>query len=267
MPHATAPGTVPGIPATKVIGSYLSPYVRKVLVCLDLKGVPYEIDPIVPYFGNDEFEQLSPLRRVPVLIDDNGAMTDSTVICEYLEERYSTPSLMPQTTALRAKARWLEEFADARMGEVFIWHLYNQVVIKKYVWGQAPDQEVLQKAQEIEIPQVLNYLERELPDSGLFFGNVTTADVAIASFFRNAFYAGFSWIDAGNKDGQTLWPKTADYVASVLNLKSFKKLQPWEVLSLKTPIAKHAAALKAEGAPVSAVSFGEEAPRAGIVST
>ena len=40
---------------TKIIGSYLSPYVRKVLVCLDIKGVPYEIDPIVPFHGNDEF--------------------------------------------------------------------------------------------------------------------------------------------------------------------------------------------------------------------
>ena len=30
----------------RIIGSYLSPYVRKVLVFLDLKGLPYEIDPI-----------------------------------------------------------------------------------------------------------------------------------------------------------------------------------------------------------------------------
>ena len=34
---------------TRIIGSYLSPYVRKVLVCLDLKGISYEIDPIVPF--------------------------------------------------------------------------------------------------------------------------------------------------------------------------------------------------------------------------
>ena len=43
---------------TKIIGSYLSPYVRKVLVCLDIKGVAYEIDPIVPFYGNDEFARL-----------------------------------------------------------------------------------------------------------------------------------------------------------------------------------------------------------------
>ncbi len=52
----------------QIIGSYLSPYVRKVLVFLYLKGVPYEIDPIVPFFGGDRFGELSPVRRIPVLI-------------------------------------------------------------------------------------------------------------------------------------------------------------------------------------------------------
>jgi glutathione S-transferase len=54
----------------QIVGSYLSPYVRKVLVVLDLKGIPYEIDPIVPFFGNERFSALSPIRRIPVLIDD-----------------------------------------------------------------------------------------------------------------------------------------------------------------------------------------------------
>ncbi len=84
---------------TRIIGSYLSPYVRKVLVCLDLKGVSYEIDPIVPFYGNDEFARLSPVRRIPVLIDDAVTLSDSTVICEYLEERYPEPSLFPQGPA------------------------------------------------------------------------------------------------------------------------------------------------------------------------
>ena len=64
----------------KIIGSYISPYVRKVIACLNLKGIGYEIDPISPFFGNDEFERLSPLRRVPVLIDGDFAVSDSSVI-------------------------------------------------------------------------------------------------------------------------------------------------------------------------------------------
>ena len=47
-----------------IVGNFLSPYVRKVLVCLQIKGVPYRIDPIVPFYGNDDFSKLSPLRRI-----------------------------------------------------------------------------------------------------------------------------------------------------------------------------------------------------------
>lgn len=52
-----------------IIGSYISPYVRKVFAALHLKRVAYEIDPIVPFFGGEEFTRISPLRRIPVLID------------------------------------------------------------------------------------------------------------------------------------------------------------------------------------------------------
>src|SRR5215208_5563467 len=126
-------------PPTRVIGSYLSPYVRKVLVVLETKRVPYEIDPIVPFLGDDRFSQVSPLRRVPVLIDDAVTLSDSSVICQYLEDRYPTPAVYPADIAARAGARWLEEYADSRMGDVFIWRLFNEVAIKPFVWGGTTD--------------------------------------------------------------------------------------------------------------------------------
>ena len=101
-----------------IIGAPASPYVRKVLAVLELKRVPYRLDPVVPFFGTDEFTRLSPLRRVPVVIDGDLVLPDSTVICEYLDERHPTPPLMPRDPAARARARWLEEFADTRMGDV-----------------------------------------------------------------------------------------------------------------------------------------------------
>jgi len=100
---------------TQIIGSFLSPYVRKILVMLDLKGIPYEIDPLVPFFGNNRFSQMSPVRRIPVLIDDQGTLPDSFVICQYLEDRYPEPALYPVDIVDRARARWLEEYADSRM--------------------------------------------------------------------------------------------------------------------------------------------------------
>ena len=77
----------------KIIGSYLSPYVREVLVALHLKGLAYEIDPIIPFLGDERFSQLSPLRRIPVLKDDAVTRSDSSVICAYPEERYPRPAL------------------------------------------------------------------------------------------------------------------------------------------------------------------------------
>src|SRR6516225_8232496 len=102
-----------------IIGSPISPYVRKVLAVCEIKGVPYRLDPIVPFFGDDTFGELSPLRRIPVFIDELVTLCDSTVISEYLEDCFPAPPVLPAPPELRAHARWLEEFADTRMGDVF----------------------------------------------------------------------------------------------------------------------------------------------------
>ena len=98
--------TTPAAPAT-IIGGPGSPYVRKVLAVCEMKGVPYRLDPIVPFFGDDRFSELNPLRRIPVFIDDEVSVSDSTVICEYLEERYPSPPLLP-ASAGRARAGALD---------------------------------------------------------------------------------------------------------------------------------------------------------------
>lgn len=246
-------------PTPLVVGSYLSPYVRKVLACLELKGVRYAIDPIVPFYGGDAFARVSPVRRIPVLIDDQVRLADSTAICEYLDERYPSPPLFPTGPAQRARARWLEEYADTRMGEVFVWHLFNQVVIRRFVWNERPDDAVTKRAIDEEIPQVLDYLEGELPHEAFLFGGVAVADIAIASFFRNAAFARWT-LDAAR------WPRTAAFVGRVLALPALKALQPFEDLLLRTPIAAHRAALKAAGAPVSDDTFGAETPRRGVLT-
>ncbi len=242
----------------RIIGSFLSPYVRKVLVCLELKGVSYEVDPIVPFYGNDDFGRLSPLRRIPVLIDDAVTLCDSTVICEYLEERHPTPALLPRDAASRARARWLEEFADTRMGDVLIWRFYGQLVIRRHIWGEQPDEEIVRQAREEEIPSILAYLEPELPSQGFLFDSVSTADIAIASFFRNAAFAGYE-IDTAR------WPTTAGFVARVLALPAFARLKRYEDVILGTPVGDRRRRLVDVGAPLSAATLGTATPRRGIM--
>ncbi len=242
----------------RVIGNYLSPYVRKVLVVLDLKGVPYEIDPIIPFMGDDRFSALSPLRRIPVLIDDQVTLSDSSVICEYLEDRHPTPRLYPAEVVARARARWLEEFADTRMGEVIIWRLFNEVAVKPFVWGEPTDREMLARTLEQDVPDVLGYLEGLLPADGFAFGDLSVADVAIACFFRNAAFARFR-VDAAR------WPITAAFVERVLGIPAFQRLVPFEDRTLRTPIAEHREALARMGAPIMAETYGTASPRRGIM--
>jgi len=242
----------------QIIGSYLSPYVRKVLVVLELKGIPYEVDPIVPFYGNDRFSEISPIRRIPVFIDDQVTLPDSSVICQYLEDRYPAPALYPKRITDRARARWLEEFADSRMGEVFIWRLFNQVAIKPAVWGEPTDPAVVEKALKHDIPQILDYLERQVPAEGFIFGNLSIADISIACFFRNAGFARFR-IDAA------LWPRTATFVERVLKLDAFERLKPIEDRLRRTPPAQHRAALKDMGVPLTQNSYGTSLPRRGMM--
>lgn len=242
-----------------IIGSFISPYVRKVLACLHLKGIGYEVDPIVPFFGNDAFTAISPLRRIPVLIDGDVTIADSTIIVEYLDERYPTPPLLPTGAAARARARWLEEFADTRMGEVIIWRLFNQRVIAPAVWGRPTDEAVVDRTLTEEMPAILDYLERELPGDAFLFGPIHAADIAIATFFRNAGFAGYT-IDSAR------WPRTAAFVTRVLDHPCLQHLRPYEEASLTRKPARQRDALLAVGAPLTRDTFGSAQPRAGVLS-
>jgi glutathione S-transferase len=240
----------------RIIGNYISPFVRKVLVCLELKGLDYEIDPIAPFVGNDQFSRLSPLRRVPVLIDDRLVLNDSSVICQYLEDRQPSPTLYPADIADRAQARWLEEYADTRLADALIWRLFYQLAIQRHVFGEDADQTIVQQAREVEIPATLNFLEGQLPDDGFVFGTLSIADISIACFFRTASFVRYT-IDAAR------WPRSAALVDLVQAQPVFQKLARFEDCMLLLPLAEQRGALLAAGAPLTSDTLGTSAPRRG----
>ncbi len=242
----------------KIIGSFVSPYVRKVLVCLELKGLDYEVDPITPFFGNDEFRRLSPLCRIPVLIDGELVLTDSTVIAEYLDEAYPEPPLLPLEPEERARSRWLEEFADSRLGDLFIWGLFYPKLVHPNVWKEPGDQARIERALSTDIPSALDYLEGELPDRGYLFGSMGLADIAVASFFRNGSYAGFE-VDPER------WPRTARFVGEVLAHPVLQRLHRLEQIQLGTSIQGRRQALLEAGARLTADTYGEREPRKGVM--
>jgi len=145
------------------------------------------------------------------------------------------------------------------MGDVFIWRLFNQVAIRPFVWGERTDTAVVEKTLAEDVPDVLDYLERELPRDGFLFGDqLAIADIAIATFFRNAAMARFR-VDAER------WPVTAAFVERVLALPAFADLKPFEKALMRVPIAQHRAALAELGAPLTRDSYASATPRRGVM--
>ena len=242
----------------RIVGSFVSPYVRKVLACLNLKGLGYEIDPITPFYGNEEFERLSPLRRIPVLIDGDLTLCDSSVICAYLDEAYPGPALLPADPRDRARARWLEEFADTRLGDVFIWGLFYQKIVHPMVWGEPGDAQRVERTISEDAPRALNYLEQQLPASGFLFGEIGLADIAVASFFRNADYAGYT-------PDPARWPRVARFVRDALDHPAIGSLLPFEDVQRGSTIKGRRQALLDAGARLTEETMGLREPRRGIM--
>lgn len=242
----------------KIIGSFVSPYVRKVLACMNLKGLAYEVDPITPFFGNDEFDRLSPLRRIPLLIDGDFTACDSSVICAYLDDAYGGYPLVPDDPKDRARARWLEEYADTRLGDLFIWGLFYQRVVKPIVWKEPPDEQRIATTLSEGVPQALDYLEGELPASGFLFGDIGLADISIATFFRNGAYAGFE------PDAER-WPKTASFIDRTLAHPAIASLLPFEDVQRSASIKGRRQALLDAGAPLAEETLGLREPRRGLM--
>jgi len=242
----------------KIIGSFVSPYVRKVLACLNLKGLEYEVDPITPFFGNDEYQRLSPLRRIPVLIDGDFSVSDSSVICAYLDDAYPDRPLVPTRPRDRARARWFEEYADTRLGDVFIWGLFYQKVVHPLVWNESGDAGRIEKSLNEDIPAALDYLEGELPTDGFLFGEIGLPDIAIASFFQNAFYADFM-VDSER------WPRTAAFVERTLAHSCIALLLRYEQIQRNADIKGRRQALLDAGVRLTETSMGLREPREGMM--
>jgi glutathione S-transferase len=242
----------------RIVGSYVSPYVRKVLACVALKGLDYEIDPITAFFGNDEFERLSPLRRIPVLVDGALVLSDSSVICAWLDEGYPGHRLFPADAKDRARARWFEEYADTRLGDVFIWGLFYQQFVRPIIWGEPGDRARIDKTLAEDLPREMDYLEGQLPESGFLFGDIGVADIAIASFFRNGAYVGW-------EPDPERWPRVAGFVERALAEDCFARFLPFEHAQIATDPKGRRAALLAAGAPLTADTLGTREARPGIM--
>jgi glutathione S-transferase len=102
----------------------VSPYAQKVKLALYEKGIPFEAK-IPNLLGDDPvFAAANPRREVPALIDGDTRVFDSTIILEYLEEKWSEPPLLPHRPAERARVRMIEDVCDTYV-EAINWGMYE----------------------------------------------------------------------------------------------------------------------------------------------
>jgi len=144
----------------------LSPFAQKVKIALAEKSIAFE-SRLPNFFGQDaSFAAASPRLEVPALVDGDTAVFDSTIILEYIEDRWPTPPLLPVTPAARARVRQLEELCDT------YYEAINWAVFEVRIFGRAKDDladRLLARSAE-QIAGVNAYLERELGAAPWFNG-------------------------------------------------------------------------------------------------
>ena len=197
-------------------GSTMSPFVRKVAAYATEKGIDLEIQPTGFPNHSPEFCSASPFRKMPALLDDDYALSDSSAIIQYLEAKYPEPELIPAEPRARGRVIWFDEFADTILFGCGQKVFFNRIVAPRFL-GRPGDEAAAEAALRNEWPPIVDYLETVMPDSeGYLVGDrLTLADIAVASPFANFRHLGIE-VQASSH------PRTAAYISRMLDRPSFK---------------------------------------------
>jgi glutathione S-transferase len=156
----------------------LSLFTGKVRIALDEKGLDYELVS-VPFSRAKGYEpkhaevlRLNPKAQVPVLVDGDLALYDSTLILEYLEDRHPEPPLLPADPVGRARCRQLEAAADEILFP-FVFELIQEVFYRS---EQERDGARVVRARQA-ITDHYAGLERGLDSGSYLGGDLSIADI------------------------------------------------------------------------------------------
>ncbi|KAJ8899832.1 hypothetical protein K2173_019535 [Erythroxylum novogranatense] len=141
----------------KLIGMWASPFVRRIQVALELKGVEYEYVEEDLANKSELLLKYNPVhKKVPVLVHKGKPIAESLVILEYVDETWKNNPILPKDPYQRANARFWARFIDEKCRPA-LWQA---------VWGKGEERE---KAME-EACQNLKILENELKNKKFFGG-------------------------------------------------------------------------------------------------
>ena len=167
----------------------LSPYAQKVKIALREKGVAFDLktpEGMGSGHAAGDFIRANPRGEVPTLIDDNFAIFDSTIILEYIEDRWPTPALLPLSAMERAQARMIEDVCDTQY-EAINWGLGELTWFRR---GEGELSEALRDKAADQTEMLQAWLTRQLGQADWFNGDTFGwADISVVPFVAGS--AGF----------------------------------------------------------------------------
>jgi glutathione S-transferase/RNA polymerase-associated protein len=164
----------------------LSAYAMKVKMALLEKKL--EFNPIIPEgmangTTGGSFVDASPRAEIPALIDGDVQVFDSTVILEYLEDKWPTPALLPKAPADRARVRMIEDIMDG-LYEPNNWGIMEVTRFKR---ASGPLADKLVAFATTNIGQLQGWLNAQLGDRTWFNGDTFGwGDIAVAPYLNRS---------------------------------------------------------------------------------
>lgn len=175
----------------------VSSYVQKVKIALREKGVPFRAElPEGFASGRSDtpFAAANPRAEVPVLVDGPTSIFESTVILEYVEERWPEPPLLPRDPAARASARMTEDVCDTQY-EAVNWG-YGEVLWFRRATGELADTLKARAAAQTRVLQ--DWLAARLGGADWFGGDrFGWADAAAAPMVNRSVHYGLGPPEGG----------------------------------------------------------------------
>ena len=204
--------------------------VRLVLAEKDLSPVEHHMNLRNGDTHTPEYLRLNPKGVVPTLIDDGEVIVESTIICEYLEEKYPQNALLPALPAERARARQWTQLPDAGL------HKACGIVSVAIAWrhqilaaggaqlksrtgsdpANRPYEDVVRNGVQssyfadafITYDRAVEQMSRVLGDSPWLGGNsYSLADAAMIPYVLRLEHLGQEWMFDGDRSPVTGWMK------------------------------------------------------------
>ncbi|MEM1100781.1 MAG: glutathione S-transferase family protein [Pseudomonadota bacterium] len=181
----------------------LSPFCRKVRLSLAEKKIEVTLVEERYWEQSADFMRRNPAGKVPVLRHEGRVMSESTAICEYIEEAYPAPPLLPQSKDARFEVRRLVAWFDDKFHREVTSNLLYERVNKKITGQGYPDSSNV-KAGSKAIKYHLDYMAWLLDQRRWLAGDVMTlADFAAAAHLSALDY--ISDVDWNRSEGVKDW--------------------------------------------------------------